>query len=215
MTTKVTIVEQVKGRLKGIPSVSSMPRDGQIMQFASQVLATVLKTEFLTVHLPSGETIPAGSCLAVYEDLPVESYLDRSRVKLPAIPVKLHMNMGVFHIGDNLCPDSQWIPLSPGQGAQIKTQDFISDLLGQTWYDIEGGYAVANKDVSKLKDGSQNTVRMKLVVMEPSHYGDFDVLPITPEMAHQCVIECVNFFMGTPAPDKIIDSTSEPSKATA
>jgi hypothetical protein len=34
-------------------------------------------------------------------------------------------------------------------------------------------------------------------------------------MAHQVIVETVNFFMGTPAPDKVVDSGTEPSKAIA
>jgi hypothetical protein len=211
-STKGTIVEQVKRRLKGMPSVSSNVTDGQILQFVGQVFGTTLKTEYLTVHLPAGETIPSGCQLATYEDLEVEAWKDRSRVKLPAVPVKLPMNMGVFHIGDNDCPDQFWIPLSPGQGAQFKTQSLINDMLGHIWYEVEDGYAVANKDISKLKDGTTRKVRMKLVVLDWSKYSDWDILPITPEQEHLILIECVNFFSGQPNADKQIDSGSEPSK---
>lgn len=71
-----------------------------IMAFIQQAVNRKLKLEHLSVQLPSGETIPDGLVLATYDNIPVSRYKDTlSRAQLPAIPVNLIRNMGIYFVG--------------------------------------------------------------------------------------------------------------------
>ena len=57
-----------------------------------------MKFEYLSVTLPSEETIPEGLVLASYDNVPVERYKGVSRARLPAMPISLRRGMGIWFV---------------------------------------------------------------------------------------------------------------------
>lgn len=129
--TKYYLMEQVRTLLAGGPPSSGMkyePRD--IWAFMQQVINKKLKIEHLTVTLPGDETIPEGLVLASYDGIPVERYKGLSRAKLPAMPVYLRRNMGIFFVGPNT---PTLILDTPGLSAEVAGGGYEIDL---TWTSV-------------------------------------------------------------------------------
>lgn len=100
LVTKQYLYETVAALLAGgNPSSGKKFEPRMVQSFIQQAINRKLKTEYLSVTLPSDETIPEGLILACYNDIPVVSYKGLSRAKLPAMPISLRKNMGVFFVG--------------------------------------------------------------------------------------------------------------------
>ena len=206
MITIGKITEQAKRLIKGgNPSAGSNVWSEEIREYIGQCVNKMLKSEVFTTVLQTGETIPSGCMLATYNGIPVEQYKKTSRAKLPAMPVSLPRNMGLFYVGDDSDDACEYIPLQPGQRRIVSTQSLLNELLGIT-YEPEEGHVVFSKDLS------DKTVCIKLVVMDASKYGDYDILPLAPDMEKDVIDMVVARFTNQPSPDKIEDSGSEPTK---
>lgn len=206
MTTIGKITEQAKRLIKGgNPSVGSNVWSEEIAEYIGQCVNKMLKAEQFNVTMAAGETIPAGLMLATYENIPVEKYKNSSRAKLPAAPINLPRNMGLYFVGTDDC---EYIPLQPGQRRMIATQSLLNELLGVT-YEPENGYAVFSKDLSDKE------VSMKLVVMDIGKYGSHELLPISADMEKDVIDMVVARFSNELRPDKVEDSGSEPTKTGA
>jgi len=103
---------------------------------------------------------------------------------------------------DALC---QYIPLQPGQSAFVKEQGMISELLGIPGYEIfPDGYIVFTED---LTASGITAVDMQLAVLDFDHYSDYDLLPLSADMAGDVIKEVAALLMQTPMTDKRVDST--------
>jgi hypothetical protein len=103
----------------------------------------------------------------------------------------------------------QYIPLQNGQAAFIKEQNLINDLLGEVGYEVRDGYVVFTEDITSAQGENVNAVDMQLVVADLDNYGDYDLLPLSSDMAAQIITEVVALLMPTPQPDKRVDSMAE------
>lgn len=210
-TTIGKLTEQAKRLIKGgNPSAGSNVWSEEIAEYIGQCVNKLLKTEHFNVSMAAGETIPSGLMLASYDGIEVEQYKTTSRAKLPATPINLPRNMGIFYVGsdnDNEC-ECEYIPLQPGQRRMVNTQSLINELLGIT-YEPSDGYAIFSKDLTGQK------ASMKLVVMDIGKYGDKELLPISPDMEKDVIDMVVARFSTELRPDKVEDSGSEPTKILA
>src|SRR4030095_9592502 len=166
-----------------------------------QSINTLLHTSYFRETLPSGETVPDGCMLATYPSIPVVAWNGISKSILPAIPVRLPRNVGVFHIGtinDVFC---RFIPMRRGEMAQVKTQKMISDLLGQHGYELAGKEVWYDKDLTALPVPI-TAVMMQLVVRDIGLYTDYELLPIDAQMEQQVVIDVLKVFgVEQPSPE--------------
>lgn len=181
----------------------------QVKLLLGQVLNQMLKIGMFEVNMADGERIPNGLVVATYEDIPVTSYNGKSRAELPIKPQHLHRNMGVFGVypkweaNGDYDFDNEFIPLQMGQGGLLKSQKLISDLMGQVGYENFGGYLIFTKDLRSISPDVK--LAMRLVIMDISQYGDYDVLPLPPEYEFQAIQNVVQLFMQQPTPDKLVD----------
>jgi hypothetical protein len=182
------------------------------------VINQYLKTEYLSVNLKLGETIPNGTCLGLYEDIDVVSYNGKSKASLPIKPIKLPRNMGVWAIYPKYDPngvyelDKEFIPLQMGQGALINSQPLINNLLGQVGYENFGLDVIFTKDLKTLFPNIK--LAMRLAIMDISLYGDYDPLPVLPEQEWQIVNEVYKLYATQVVPDKLVDPTVDETKNT-
>jgi len=176
-----------------------------------QVCNQLLKVDYFGVNEKMGELIPNGSVLGLYEDIPVISYNGKSKATLPIKPLKLRRNMGIFAIypkyetRDNYELDKEFIPLQMGQGGLLKSQPMINDLMGQVGYENFGDTIIFTKDIKSMFPDV--VVAMRLAIMDISQYGDFDALPIIPEMEWQIKQEVIKLYSGIGIHDALVDST--------
>ena len=101
LVTKQTLYENTIALIEGgDPSIGKKFERRMIEAFLQQAINRKLKTEYLSVTLPGDETIPDGLVLACYDNVPVGTYKTNfSRAQLPAMPISLRRNMGVFFVG--------------------------------------------------------------------------------------------------------------------
>jgi len=181
-----------------------------------QVVNQLLKVEHFQVNMAMGERIPNGSVLGLYEGIAVTSYNGKSKATLPVKPLKLPRNMGVWAIypkfksnGDYEL-DKEFIPLQMGQGGLLRSQPMINDLLGQVGYETFGQDIIFTQDLPSLFPDV--VVAMRLVIMDISQYGDWDMLPILPEQEWQVKQEVYKLYSSEPTADMIVDATSTEQK---
>lgn len=181
-----------------------------------QAINQLLKTDWFQTKTAFDETIPNGSVLGLYEGLTVEPYNGKSKTSLPIKPLKLPRNMGVYAVylktsengGYDL--DKECIPLQMGQGALLKSQVLINDLLGQVGYEVFGNELIFTKDLTAIYPYVR--VAMRLVIMDISQYDDYDALPILPEMEIQVKQMVIAMYSQEPTADRLVDSDVKESK---
>jgi len=178
-----------------------------------EVANSLLKVEHFTVNERLGEKIPNGSVLGLYEGIAVSAYkTGRSQATLPVKPIKLPRNMGVFSVYLTNHPEQEFIPLQMGQYNMIRSQPLISDILGQIGYECFGTQLVFTKDLIQLFP--DETLSMRLAILDISQYDDYDVLPILPEQVWQIKQEVIKIYAQEPVADYVVDSTSKSLQGT-
>lgn len=178
-----------------------------------EVINQALKVEHFSVNEKIGEKIPNGSVLGFYENIEVISYNGKSKATLPIKPLKLPRNMGIWGIypkwetNGNYEFDKEFIPLQMGQGGLIKSQSLFNDLLGQVGYENFGTELIFTKDIKGMYPDV--VLAMRLVIMDVSQYGDFDLLPILQEQAWGIKQEVIKLYSGVGISDMLVDATTK------
>jgi hypothetical protein len=206
------LAEQVLSLIEGgDPSVASSISLNEIKISCGQVINQLLKTEYLGANMKLGETIPNASVIARYDQNVVSQYGNgASKTTLPVKPLMLPRNIGVWSIYVPDEPDKEFIPLQMGQSSLLKSQLMINNLLGQVGYEVRGKDVYFTKD---LTNGGNNTyVTIELVIMDIAQYGDYDILPIPPELEWQVVQEVYQLYITQPIADKVVSATTKEEK---
>jgi hypothetical protein len=207
MATLYSISENVRTLIEGgDPSNAPKFEMEEIKRAVIQVVNGMIKTQYLTDEMAGGETIPDGSVLAEYDNVAVEKYKNTARAELPAMPVKLPRNMGVYHVGKTDDIITGFIPFQAGQLQMIGEQPLISDILGQVGYEQRGKYLVFDRDITTNQDEYRITaVYILLVVKDLSLYGDFDLLPIPASMDFEVIMNTFQALTGKMPQNKVVD----------
>jgi hypothetical protein len=205
MSTKYRLAEQVQRILSGgDPSAGSRYDIREIMLVIGQVISKKLQLSHFELTVQAGETIPQGLMLATYGDgdvaLTPEKYKTVSKIKLPASPIHLPRNMGVYHIGPYDDPNCGYIPLQTGQFGQVRKLVGMSTLLGQVGYEVRGNEVVFTSDISDTR------IMMMLAVMNIDKYDEFQQLPIPEDMEADVIAATVELMKPRVEPNKIIES---------
>ena len=183
MTTLKQLSEQVKRLLTGNPSYNMEITTSEIKLMVVQVISSLLKVQKAQIFAQAGDDIPPSATIATYDNIAVQSYgTFRSISILPAYPMALAMNMGVWQISDINNPDSPFIPLQSGQWGianPLQNQSYLAGLIG---YENEGLNIIYTTDITKRTPYPITKVRVKLLVTDPTLLKDTDLLPIPQDM---------------------------------
>jgi len=214
MSSRARIAQQVQRLLNGgNPSSPVWAKEGELYIAISQVLNKLLKVDHLSVNMANGETIPSGSALVTYDNISVSTYKNVAKCTLPAIPIALPLDIGLYYIGPSTQSsssniiNSQFIPVEPGQGFMMQNQPMISTMLGQVWYERHGKDVIFGTDITAAPNNITN-VLVKMFVMDMSQYGDYDLLPIPADMEADAVAAVYALFSKEKSPDKIDNPVS-------
>jgi hypothetical protein len=182
-STKYLLAEQVQTRLAGGFRDANQPvQNEDIVKAIEQIINSMFQMQYYNATLPTGETIPDNLMIAFYENIPVTTLGDKSQAELPVIPISLPRNMGVYRVTDS--KDNDFIPVPLGQGALLRADKLLNDLLGNVWFEIRKNIVIFSKDILLL---GVNTVNMYLIVMDISLYSNTDPLPIPASMEEEIV----------------------------
>lgn len=187
-----------------IPDATKVDID-EVKLSVAEVCNSLLKIEHFQINGKTGEMIPNGTVLGLYENIPVTAYKNISKATLPIKPLKLQRNMGVFSIFDSENPAMEYIPLQMGQWGLLQSQPLINDLLGQCGYENFGMEILFTKDISSSDPANPTLVSMRLAIMDASMYGDYDPLPILPEQVWQVKKEVCAMYGAEVVADKVVD----------
>jgi len=214
MSTIYKITEQINAMLQGgDPPIASKFEMSEVKEVVVQVINSLIKSQHFTEDMASGETIPDGSVLTEYDNIPVESYKNVSRATLPAMPVKLLLNMGVFHVSKTDDIINGFIPFESGQLQMIGEEALISDILGQIGYEVSGKYLIFNKDITTGDaDTAIHEVYVKLVIKDLSLWSDYELLPIPASMEAELIEKTFVFLTGQRPPNKKVDVIEKPQE---
>jgi hypothetical protein len=102
----------------------------------------------------------------------------------------------------------EYIPIPSGQMGMVVKQRLMSDLLGQTGYEVRNKEIIFTRDLTALTPAVTG-VDMWLVVMDMSRYSDYELLPITADMEAKVVDTVYKMFAGEPPRPQVVDSTSD------
>lgn len=216
MATLYSISEQVRSMLQGgDPPQAPKFEMEEVKRIVVQIINGLIKVQHLTDEMGGGETIPDGSVLAEYDNVAVESWKGVSRATLPAMPVKLPLNMGIFHVSKTDDIFNGFIPFEPGQIQMIGEEPLISDILGQIGYEPMGKYIIFNKDITTNDpDNKIDEVYMKLVVKDLSLYGDYEMLPIPGSMEAEVIMQTFQILSGQFEANKKVDVINKQPEVT-
>lgn len=194
MTTKKVISDQVLFRLAGGFPDSAFPVDERdIWKALEQKINGLFKLHQFDTNLPSGEMIPEGAMIGVYEGNTVVSENEVSYALVPVQPISLPKDMGIMLVYDPNYPDMPFIPLRRGQTALLRTDALLSDIMGQISYTPSHNMkrVYFNKDLTTL---GIDEVTMELCIFDMSQYGINDALPVPADMEERLVNELYEQF---------------------
>lgn len=200
MTTKKRISEEVLRILKGNPVISGRVHINDVKLMVEQVANQLLKSEFFSVSLPAGETIPNNCMVYTYDNVPVTVYkTSKSKSVLPSIPISLPRNMGVLHVSKTDGIDEPFVPIPTSMYGIVKPQDMLGDLSGLIGYEVVGSDIIYTKNLVSM---GITSVYIRLVGMDLSVVSDYDILPLSSDMEAQIVQMVYNLLVQAPPADR-------------
>lgn len=199
--TKKFIAEQVLLKLKGFPSIADKVKIFDLYPIINQAANTLLKAQYVN-GLALDEIIPDNSIITTYPAVPIspfgESY---STFTLPATPISLPRNMGVWAISVYEDFRELVIPLRSGQFYFLKSMELINDITG-LYYEVNGRKVTLFRNVT---DFGFTEAYVKLMVMDFSQYADTETLPLPPEIESIIIQQVLQIYSPTPETLRISD----------
>lgn len=189
MPSKYSIAEQCWLKLYGgAPKTSSPVQAEDIILAVGQVCNTLLKAQHFD-SMKIGENAPENLMIATYPKVQLTSFGGKkSKCNLPAMPVGLIRNMGVWQVSTTEFFDDLLIPMSSGQADLLDGQAIISTLLGQTGYEVDGRQITTTQDLTI--DDPDAGLYFRLLITDVSKLSNYDTLPI-PADFESIVIDTV------------------------
>lgn len=142
----------------------------------------------------SGAVIDIPSCMiATYTGITVEGTTGQKYCTLPAIPVKLKHDMGVWGVK----PDGQfggyYIPI-PNSMVSLLSELEEADLENQNGFYVEG------RTIRFIKDPATASLTIQLLGVDPAVLADTDPLPINADMEKIVIQEVLEILLKRPIP---------------
>jgi hypothetical protein len=192
MSTKRFFSDQVLYKLYGGPPDSAAPvQKYDVWAALGQKVNALFKLHYLDTTLPSGETIPENAMIATYEGNTVVSSGEKSYALLPVYPISLPMNMGIYLVYDPNFPDMPFIPMQKNMTALLRTDNLLSDIMGQISYTPGQDRITFNNDLTTL---GIDEVTMELCIMDIADYSETQELPIPVDYEERIINELVAQF---------------------
>lgn len=202
--TKYGLAEQISLKLYGgAPKNSSPVQMPDIILAVGQTCNILLKTQHFS-DMTLGENAPQNLMIATYPKVTLTTFGGkRAKCTLPAMPVGLIRNMGVWQVSTSPYFDCLLIPIMSGQWDLLRGQSIISDLMGQTGYEIDGTQLTTTKD---LTIDNIDGLYIRLLITDISTLSDYDPLPIPADMEGIVIDTVYKSFMPVQPPIRIVDN---------
>lgn len=125
----------------------------------------------------------------------------KSVATLPAQPINLPRGLGVWRVFDPKNPTVSWIPIQSGESFLLDGMISTSMELINT-YECHDNYTIYfNKAASDMPA----TMNVQLVVVDIDQLGEFDPLPIPPEMEEEVIVDVLKIIGVQESEDNLSD----------
>ena len=184
MTTKNILSEQIQrlyARFIDKENLSDVIDTREINLLMNQSINKVLKLQVADSFKAGMMDVPRCNLLEYTCAVTAETGNNRSFITLPAIPLTLPMDMGIWSIAAATGAMNPYIPI-PSQDVLVFQGANLSYLEGKTGYYVQGKRVYFTKNITLTANGTVTSVVVNLLVSDFSQIGDNDVLPISPEV---------------------------------
>lgn len=204
MTTKARLADEILLLLSG-GRVGNATKwhPNEIKISICQVANQMLKMEYFAQLTPLQEFIPGGAAIATYENNLVVPWSNTSKTTLPAMPIRLPRNLGVYQIFAQTDYFSEFIPLQLGEASIIQSQGIVGKLSGAIGYEVSGLDVIFTQDLTTPNVPVYVTVR--LVILDFTQYDDYTALPLPPEMEWPIKQQVLQLYSMEQVPDVLVD----------
>lgn len=184
MTTKNILSEQIQriyARFIDKENLSDVIDTREINLIMNQSINKVLKLQVADSFKAGSVDVPKCNLLEYTCAVTADAGNNRSYITLPAIPLTLPMDMGIWSIAAATGAMTPYIPI-PAQDVLVFQGANLSYLEGKIGYYLQGKRVYFTKNITLTANGTVTSVVVNLLVMDFSQIGDNDVLPISPEV---------------------------------
>jgi hypothetical protein len=184
MTTKNILSEQIQrlyARFIDKENLSDVIDTREINLLMNQSINKVLKLQVADSFKAGMVDVPKCNLLEYTCAVTADAGNNRSYITLPAIPLTLPMDMGIWSIAAATGAMTPYIPI-PSQDVLVFQGANLSYLEGKTGYYVQGKKVYFTKNITLAANGTVTSVVVNLLVSDFSQIGDNDVLPISPEV---------------------------------
>jgi hypothetical protein len=184
MTTKNILSEQIQriyARFIDKENLSDVIDTREINLLMNQSINKVLKLQVADSFKAGLVDVPKCNLLEYTCAVTADAGNNRSYITLPAIPLTLPMDMGIWSIAAATGAMTPYIPI-PAQDVLVFQGANLSYLEGKIGYYLQGKRVYFTKNITLTANGTVTSVVVNLLVMDFSQIGDNDVLPISPEV---------------------------------
>lgn len=184
MTTKNILSEQIQrlyARFIDKENLSDVIDTREINLLMNQSINKVLKLQVADSFKAGMMDVPRCNLLEYTCPVIAETGNNRSYIILPAIPLTLPMDMGIWSIAAATGAMTPYIPI-PSQDVLVFQGANLSYLEGKIGYYVQGSRVYFTKNITLTANGTVTSVVVNLLVSDFSKIGDNDVLPISPEV---------------------------------
>jgi hypothetical protein len=198
MTTKNILAEQIQrlyARFIDKDNVSDVIDIREIKLLLAQSINKILKLQVSESFKAGQIDVPKCNLLEYTCAVTSESGNNRSYITLPAIPLTLPLDMGIWSIAASNAALTPYIPI-PAQDIIVFQGTNVSALEQQVGYYVQGKKVYFTKDITLSANGSITSVIVNLLVSDFSQIGDNDLLPISPEVEAVVIEDVLNAISG-------------------
>jgi hypothetical protein len=182
--TKAIIAEQIQriyARFLDKENPGDVIDTREINLIMNQSINKVLKLQVADSFKAGLVDVPKCNLLEYTCAVTADAGNNRSYITLPAIPLTLPMDMGIWSIAAATGAMTPYIPI-PAQDVLVFQGANLSYLEGKIGYYLQGKRVYFTKNITLTANGTVTSVIVNLLVMDFSQIGDNDVLPISPEV---------------------------------
>lgn len=198
MTTKYKLAEQVQrlyARFLDKDNPSDVIDLREVKLIIEQSINKVLKLQVADNFKAGYYDVPRCNILEyTVNTVTAESANNRAYIVLPAIPVTLPMDMGVWSVSATNAIMTPYIPI-PAQDVlvfgTVASGTNLSHLEGQVGYYVQGKKIYFTKDITLSANGSISSVTVNLIVSDFSKFTDNELLPISPEVESSIIADAL------------------------
>lgn len=198
MTTKNILAEQIQrlyARFIDKDNVSDVIDIREVILLLVQSINKILKLQVAESFKAGQIDVPRCNLLEYTCAVTSESGNNRSYITLPAIPLTLPLDMGIWSIAASNAALTPYIPI-PAQDIIVFQGTNVSALEQQIGYYVQGKRVYFTKDITLSANGSITSVIVNLLVSDFSQIGDNDLLPISPEVESLVIEDVLNAISG-------------------